>query len=520
VNTLPGTEKTFAESEKRASSEAVQLKPLRRLFSFPVMLGSLLIVLAMLTVRARFNDPDMWWHLKMGEVIWTTHSIPMTDVFSYTTGHQSSIPQEWLAQLTIYGAYKWSGLPGLMIWLCAFSSILLIAGYSLCAIYSGNSKVAFAGAMLIWLFATIGFAIRPQLIGYLFLTLELVLIHLGRKRNPRWFWGLPILFAVWVNCHGSFFLGLVVAGVFLFSSFFNFRSGSLVAQRWEPHCRRVLVLALCLTAVALFLNPDGTKQILYPFNTILHQPVGLANSEEWMPTQLTDARGVALLIVLVSSLLIGAMHCAELYWDELLLMALGTWLGVSHQRTLFAFGILAAPILSRQLSNSWDNYDAAKDRAWPNAILIAVSAVVVFLAFPSRQDLMRQVEKNNPVRAVEFIKANHLTGPMLNDYLYGGYLIWAAPEYPVFIDGRSDVYEWSGVLGQFGDWATLKSDPNELLRKYRVNFCLLTKDAPMAHVLPLLTNWKMIYSDDNAVIFLRSAGDLETGDKGAPPSNR
>jgi hypothetical protein len=165
------------------------------------------------------------------------------------------------------------------------------------------------------------------------------------------------------------------------------------------------------------------------------------------------------------------MHCAELYWDELLLIALGTWLGVSHQRTLIVFGILVAPILSRQLSNSWDDYNAAKDRVWPNAVLIGISAFVVILAFPSRQDLKLQVEKNNPVRAVEFIKVNHLSGPMLNDYLSGGYLIWAAPEYPVFIDGRSDVYEWSGVLSQFGDWATLKSDPNELLRRYKVNFC-------------------------------------------------
>ena len=46
------------------------------------MVAGLLIVLAVLTVRARFDDPDMWWHLKMGEIIWTTHTIPTTDLFS------------------------------------------------------------------------------------------------------------------------------------------------------------------------------------------------------------------------------------------------------------------------------------------------------------------------------------------------------------------------------------------------------------------------------------------------------
>ena len=32
---------------------------------------------------------------------------------------------------------------------------------------------------------------------------------------------------------------------------------------------------------------------------------------------------------------------------------------------------------------------------------------------------------------------------MLNEYVYGGYLIWAAPENPVFVDGRADIFEWT-----------------------------------------------------------------------------
>ena len=43
-----------------------------RIFSFPVAIAGLLVVLAVLTMRSRFDDPDMWWHLKTGEVIWTT----------------------------------------------------------------------------------------------------------------------------------------------------------------------------------------------------------------------------------------------------------------------------------------------------------------------------------------------------------------------------------------------------------------------------------------------------------------
>ena len=105
---------------------------------------------------------------------------------------------------------------------------------------------------------------------------------------------------------------------------------------------------------------------------------------------------------------------------------------------------------------------------------------------------------------MEFIKAHHLSGPMLNEWVFGGYLIWAAPEHPVFIDGRGDVFEWAGVVDEFGKWATLQTDPNALLDKYGIRFCLLSRESHMATVLQLLPGWKQIYSDNVSVILARS----------------
>lgn len=468
------------------------------------MLAGLLAVLAVLTVRARVDDSDMWWHLKMGEIIWTTHTIPLADAFSYTTNHQSLIPQEWLAQLAIYGAWKWAGFSGLMLWLCVLTAAVLIAGYAFCSLYSGNVKVAFLGAMIVWLFATVGFAVRPQMISYLLLIAELAVIHLGRTRNPRWFFWLPILFAIWINCHGSFILGIILAAVILFTSLFSFQAACLTAQRWDPRTRRTMVFALLLSVAALFLNPAGIKQILYPFDTMLRMHILLGNVDEWAPLNMTEERGVALLAVLLCIFLLVAVRRSELFFDELLLLAIGTWMAVSHMRMLFLFGMLAAPILSRLLANFWEQYDAETDRIWPNAVMLAASLLAIFLAFPGSRNLEAQVENQSPVKAVEFIKANHISGPMLNDYGLGGYLIWAAPEHPVFIDGRTDIYEWSGVLGEFGEWATLQSDPNALLQKYRIGFCLLNRQSPTAHVLPLMHEWKMVYADNNSVIFVRA----------------
>jgi hypothetical protein len=511
VTEFPVTESPVAASFLKESlvaertPHAPRVGVLRRVFSFPAMLAGLLVVLAVVTVRSRFDDPDMWWHLKMGEVIWTTHAIPATDLFSYTTNHHAWVPHEWLSQALIYGAYRLGGYSGLMLWLCFFSGVLLVTAYALSSLYSGNAKVGFLGGLTVWLFATVGLAVRPQMIGYLLLLVELLLIHLGRTRNPRWFFWLPPLFAVWVNCHASFMLGIVVAGAFLLCSFFDFRSGSLAAVRWDPRRRRMLALALILSVAALFLNPIGVPQILYPLNTMFRLPLNLSQVSEWQPLRLSDPRGLLLLGILGCIALVGMARRSELFLDELLLLAMATWFAASHQRMLFVFGILAAPVLSRMLATSWDSYDAGRDRPVPNAAMIALSLLIAFWAFPSRQNLMRQVDEQSPAKAVEFMKAHRLSGRMLNEYVYGGYLIWAAPAYPVFVDGRGDVFEWTGVLGDYAKWATLQSDPNTLLDKYKIDFCLLASGSPMVHVLPLLHNWKLIYADSNSVIFTRES---------------
>jgi hypothetical protein len=472
--------------------------------SFPAVLVSLLIPLAVLTLRSRFSDPDMWWHLRTGQLMWTTHHVLRVDVFSFTAAHQTSIPHEWLSQLTIYTAYWLGGYSGLMVWLCISSISLFVIGYVLCSLYASNLKVSFAGALVIWVFATYGLAIRPQMIGYNLLIVELLFLELGRSRDPRWFWGLPPLFLVWINSHGSFFLGMAIAMVTYALSFVSLQAGSLTSEKWTSHRRRYLSGSLALSCVLLFANPVGKAQIFYPLDTMLHQPVSLSWVEEWQPLPITDARGLLLVSLLLCIFLLVLVRRSELRLQELCLLVLGTWLAMRRQRMLFVFGILSAPILSRMIAELWDDYDPQHDRPLLNACVIASSLLAAVLAFPSQRLLAAQVESGNPERALAYVKEHGITGPMLNEYVYGGYLIWAAPEHPVFMDGRADVYEWTGVMGEFAQWATLQADSNLLLDKYKVGFCLLSAHSPMTHVLRLMPNWRLAYADQQAVVFVRA----------------
>ena len=475
----------------------------RLAFSFPAMLSALLVVLAVITARPRLNDPDLWWHLKTGEIIWNTHQIPRTDLFSFTTNNHEWIAHEWLSQVAIYVSWRLGGYAGLMLWLCAFSSMLLLAAYALSSIYSGNAKVALLGALITWFFGTIGLAIRPHILGYLLLTCELLIVCLARTRNARWFLALPPLFVLWVNCHGSFPLGLIVLAVFLFCSFLDLRTEWLVSCRWRASERALLAVALALSVAALFVNPLGLKQVLYPLNLMFKQSTNLNSIDEWQPLTFNNARALALLAVTGLVCVSMLMRRIQIRLEELLLLGLGLGLALLHVRMLFLFGVLAAPIVCRLLSDAWPGYDSARDRIAANAVMMLISLGSIPLAFPTSKQLDQQVQEGNPVKAVEFIRRSKLSGPMLNEYVYGGYLMWALPEHKVFVDGRADIYDWTGVLKEFGAWATLETDPKALLDKYHIDFCLLSRHAPMSRVLPYMPGWSQIYSDKVSVVFAK-----------------
>jgi hypothetical protein len=483
-------------------SPAPNVSIARRIFSFPVVIAALLVVLTVLTVGNRFNDPDTWWHLKVGEIVWSTHTIPTSDLFSFTTNNHAWIPHEWLAEVTIYGAYRLGGYPGLMVWFCVLPSLLLVAAYGLCSLYSGNAKVALLGALTAWLFATVGFAIRPHLIGYVLLTLQLLIVHLGRTRDRRWFFCLPLIYGVWVNCHGSFVFGLAVLTVQLACSFVRCRVGLLSSEPWDRDARRALGIAMLLSVAALFVNPVGLQQVTYPFDVIFNQHTNLAAVSEWQPPAFNGARDLAFIGVAALILMIPLLRRCELRLDELLLVGMAFGMAIRHGRMMFVFGILVAPVLCRLLADAWDRYELARDRIAPNAIMLALVCCSVVFAFPSASDLQEQVAQGNPVKAVDYLRRSGISGRMLNEYIYGGYLIWAMPDRKVFIDGRTDIFDWTGVLQDYGDWVTLQADSRSLLTKYGIDYCLLSRTSAITKVLPLY-GWTTVYSDDRAVVFRR-----------------
>src|SRR5262245_5495717 len=54
---------------------------------------------------------DFWWHLKAGEIILATRSIPRVDLFSFTCPGRPFVLQNWLVEVVYYATYRVGGLP-------------------------------------------------------------------------------------------------------------------------------------------------------------------------------------------------------------------------------------------------------------------------------------------------------------------------------------------------------------------------------------------------------------------------
>src|SRR5580692_5523049 len=176
---------------------------LRKVFSFPAMLATFLVGRVFYEARAFNVDPDLWWHIKVGQDIVTSHHWPTTDPFSYTVAGNPWMAYEWLGDVVIGTVARVGGLLGLDVFLFVWASVVMLTLYAYTTLRSGNSKAGFVTSGLLCSMAFASFNLRPQMLGYLFLILTLIALERFRQEKQRAIWFLPPMFLLWINTHGS-----------------------------------------------------------------------------------------------------------------------------------------------------------------------------------------------------------------------------------------------------------------------------------------------------------------------------
>jgi hypothetical protein len=501
---LPAGAGDFGLSASVTRSSIVSF--LERVFSFPAMLATFLVGGVFMSGRRFLVDPDMWWHVKVGEGILATYRFPTTDPYSFTVHGQPWLAYEWLGEVAFAAVQRIGGLRGLDALLIILGSAVMLAIYAFTTLRTGNSKAGFAASAILLILAAPSFSLRPQMFGYLFLVLTLIALELFRQGKRGALWFLPLLMLIWVNTHGSWIIGLGAILVYWVCGLFELHVGGLESQRWSTDERTRISFAFLLCLCALPLTPYGTRLAMSPFEFASSLPLNVTQILEWQPMPFNLPGGKIFLALLLGFFVMQVAFRFSWRLAELGLFLFGTVMACLHIRFLLVFVPFFAPILAMIFAQWMPVYDRRKDRYVLNAALMAGILAAMVHYFPSQSGLEKIVAEHWPVDAVNYLKAREVPGPMYNAYFFGGYLVWARePEHKVFIDGRGDVYERSGVFHDYLQIAKLQPGALGVLGSYGIKSCLIEKDAPLGTALSASGDWTRTYADNVAALYVRTA---------------
>ena len=482
----------------------------RKVFSFPVMCMFLLasVIFGYAPRGIGIGESDIWWHLLNARNLLQYHSLSRIDTRSFTVAGSPWMSFEWLSEIPFFLAFKTMGLQG-VIAVYSTVMVLIFAGVYYRACRGGadckNAALATLAGICI---GSVSLAPRTLLFGWLCMT-GLLLVLDQFKRAGKGLWLLPPLFALWINLHGSWLFGIVVLVTTIASGLVEGEWGLVIARRWFPVELKKLLLALCASLAALFVNPFGHKLVLYPFDYIFRQQGVIQGSEYWRSVDFSTWNGkLALILILV--LMAAALFSRSRRWrlDEVLLTAFALWCALSHVRFLDFAALIIVPILAPRL-DLFPPYEPELDKPWLNAAIMAAVLGSVIFFFPSAAKLQQRMDHEYPGAALAFMQRQHINGRIFNSVEFGGYLEWNAPELKPFIDGRGDIFIHNGIFDDYCDAVGI-GQPFAVLDKYRIDYVLVERTWPLVYLLEHSTAWRSIYSDKVAVLFERKTRTTTT----------
>ena len=447
----------------------------RRVVPFLVALGAFSFAIS----RAP-SDPDMYWHLASARWMVDHGALLTTDVFSSTAAGQPYSVGEWLGQLVLYASYSaagWAGLAllrGVLVAIEAFFvTYLAVRSQPRLAIAVPIAIAAIVLSSILW-------TDRPNLFSFaLFPALYALLVE-ARAGRLRLLFVVPPLMLVWSDLHGGYALGVVLVALFTVEAI-------VTRGAW-----RSFAVATALAAVATLLDPGA-----FGFGAALAHAGAPPRFivEESPPDVLTPA-GALFAAFVLATIAIG-MRAGGTVLDALVLLPL-LWLGFSAQRDMPYYAFAAVPYLASGIPRAiavptW-RVRTPRGTLVGASVGVAIVAVFALTAIPRAPD-----ERAYPTGAVALL--DQTRGALLNEYDWGGFLIWRAPSHPVFIDGRLLPFV-PRVMADWEEAVRLGPSYRDVLQRYGIGAVLLRPDRALAGALRE-DGWRVLGETDRWVLLSR-----------------
>ena len=465
-------------------------KPFPARAALPWLAGAGVYVLLLALGPRLLNDPDSYSHIAVGRWIIAHRAVPASDPFSFSMHGAPWITFEWLSEVIYASVYALSGWAGTVALAAAAVALAigLLTRFLLRELNPTPALLMVAAAVMLLAPHILA---RPHVLTLpIMVAWAAALVRCMDRHAPPPYWALPLL-VLWANLHGSVVLALGLIGPAVLEALLDQKRSEWprVLLRWLPFTA-LAVAACCLT-------PYGPDSLLMPLKT-LGLGAALGWITEWRPQDFSHlgafellllagifalSRGVTLPVVR-ALVLLGLVHLALSQVRHADLLA------------VLAPLYLAAP-LARQFGARTGDEPANPARG---VSLAAVAVMIVATALLLAREV-RPPLHNTPSAAVANAGLAG-AGPVLNDYSFGGYLIFAG--IPTFIDGRGELFGGPFIVRYNRDLSLADlRDFLELLDQYKFGATLLAPDTPAVALLDRLPDWQRVYSDDVAVVHKR-----------------
>lgn len=475
----------------RSSARRVQVPALAP----HLALGLAVVVMVLANGSSLLRDPDTQWHIAVGRWIVAHGSVPRTDLFSHTFAGAPWIAKEWVSQLILYVAFDAAGWRGEVV-LAAL--VLAVTFTGLYAWLARQMRVMAALILVSAAFALIeaNMLARPHLLVMPVIAAWMIVLveSLDRRTAPPLV--AALLIALWANMHGSFPLGLVMAGLLAGEGVFFAPAGFRVValRRWA--------LFLAVSAAATALSPFGWGAILVPL-TIFGNTSALHVITEWQPLGF-DAMGAIAAYMIVMT---GALLLLDVRRNVFRIVAAGlvAYLMVRHVRFIGLFGLISAILVARTAGTRLPRTSRTLlvDAGTRSVIMVGLAGMAVAAAALAVVLHPEPDAEVAPLRAYEAAMAHGVHGNVFNHYDFGGFLI--AHDVKTFVDGRTDQLFLDDFLPDMIKAIDDKDNSNltRIVAQDRIGWAMIRPHSKTSAHFDTMPGWSRVYEDEHAAVYAR-----------------
>jgi len=444
---------------------------------------------------------DLAYHLRAGDIMFDTHAILRTDVFTAAAYGRPWLNQQWLAQIimtTAFGLGGWFGLVALRAFL---EALVLTFVFLACRAAGAATKRAAWLTLTGGVMLTFAFKLRPQLFGMICFAVTAWLVA-RRRTHPEGVWLVIPITVLWANLHGSFFLAPLLLGL------------ACVEDRWaRGRVSRTLLLAGFGSLLATMVNPYGYRVWSYAVGLATNHVI--RNSiEEWGPPTIETVTGIVffLSIVVVAALLIARVR-RPVPWGSLVPLVVFLAIALVALRGVSWWTMVAVIVLAGVLSDRPARLERRDPSGRINAVIVALLAVVAvgsllrWMPYTGPDMPTGEQLAFAPVGITRDLQRTLGPGEVLfNAQKWGSWLEFEFPRNPVIVDSRIEVIPLS-VWRNYGAVSTGVEGWQATLDAWDVDVAVLARDqqGPLIPKMQADPGWRLVYEDAEGLIFRRAS---------------